>query len=88
MRAYIVKNALSKGIICVEGNVSAKYKSCFEYRRRESDYFTSTLFRGEWVATPEEAIAAAEKRRTDRLAQLKREIAKLETMTFAITDGA
>ena len=44
-----------------------------------------SLARSEWEATKEEALARAEKMRKDRLASLRKQIAKLETQPIKLT---
>ena len=44
------------------------------------------LHEDDWHTTPEAAIARAEEMRTKKIASLKKQIAKLEAMTFSAED--
>jgi hypothetical protein len=44
------------------------------------------LHKPDWHTTPEAAIARAEEMRTKKIASLKKQIAKLEAMTFSAED--
>lgn len=79
MKAWITKYALTSGIIQIEGEIT---ENGLLY-----DIHTSfpTYYHGEgneWHRTKESAIAKAEEMRQKKIESLKKQIKKLETMTF------
>ena len=77
MRIWVTKYAMSgKGVIPCEDASSSHV---------DTMVVVGSLFlhRGDWHTTPEAAIARAEEMRTKKIASLKKQIAKLEAMTFS-----
>ena len=84
MRAYITKYALSSGVFLVETD-RHETESGGVYWKPKGGY-TMSAYGKEWHKTPEAALADAERRRLAKIASLKKQIAKLEKMTFTIPD--
>ncbi|MGN6107825.1 MAG: hypothetical protein ACTHU0_22145 [Kofleriaceae bacterium] len=77
---WITKYALSQGLYKVKAEiVDGKYAST------ESKGFSLGLFTRDWKPSREEAVAEAERMRAMKIASLKKQIAKLEAMTFKET---
>ena len=78
MRVYITKYALTQGILvkkvrdCGNGMVEVPTECCRCYHRPN------------WWTTPEEALARAKIMRTKKIASLRKQLAKLEAMTFQV----
>lgn len=75
---YLTRYALTEGIKVVEGEPSdldADYINI-------GGYFGSFKLGGEIFETLPEAVAGAERKRVKKIASLKKQIAKLEKMTF------
>lgn len=79
--AWVTKYALTNGILLEKGEVC--------------NYTSGTMFSygtfghahgNDWHRTPEAAIARAEEMRKKKIESLKKQIAKLEKMTFAIPE--
>jgi polyhydroxyalkanoate synthesis regulator phasin len=78
MKVWVTKYAMSGiGVIPCE---EARYSKVETTVAVGSAFF---LHGDDWHTTPEAAIARAEEMRTRKLASLKKQIAKLEAMTFS-----
>ncbi|AXW87796.1 hypothetical protein AU509_11990 [Lonsdalea britannica] len=77
---YVTKYALTKGPFEVEAEVRDDGKSAYW----RDNYHTNSAYGKEFYATKESAIADCERRRKERLASLKKQIAKLEKMEFKL----
>lgn len=81
MKVWVTKYAMS-----VEGVIH-----CEEARTSHVDTMvvvgSHCLHGDDWHATPELAIARAEEMRTKKIASLKKQISKLEAMTFSAEDA-
>ena len=81
MKAYIVKYALSRGIIEAEGK--ANFIGDGDYLQvQKNDHELHHYHGKEWAETKQIAIALAEEMRLKRIASLERQIAKLRAMEF------
>jgi hypothetical protein len=78
MNVFITKYALSQGIIESEARLTSIANMIDAGKR---GYF----HKGEWFTTREEAEANAEHRRAKKIASLKKQIAKLEALSFTET---
>jgi hypothetical protein len=76
MKAWITKYALSKGVF------EAEVVECNYRAARRIDGPFAYYVEDDWHRTEEAAIARAEQMRTDRIASLRRQIARLEELTF------
>ena len=77
VKAWVTKYALSSGIEFVNGEVNHNVSSSM------LSYGVRCVAHGkDWHRTPEAALARAEEMRTAKIASLKKQIAKLEKMTF------
>jgi hypothetical protein len=87
MKVWITKYALTTGIFEVDGELFAR-DTAVSYRRGTSGYSYPEYARGgEWQRTPELAILRANEMRVAKIASLKKQIAKLEKMTFEVKDS-
>lgn len=80
IRVYVTKYALSSGIHIVDCKVSSSgpdWLIDWDLGRGWQSYNKK-----DWSATRAEAIARAEEMRAGKIASLKKQIAKLENMTF------
>ena len=80
MKVWVTKYAMSgKGVIPCEDAKSSHV---------DTMVVVGALFlhKPDWHTTPEAAIARAEEMRTKKIASLKKQIAKLEAMTFSAED--
>lgn len=83
MRAWIVKDALTKGIFQVNG--IEKQNGIFV--ASGLGYLSFELYHGEnkeWCRTREMAIAIAEKKRAERIKSLTKQIEKLRAIEFDV----
>lgn len=80
MKIWISKYALSGGITEHECD-PPKDGSYYVYPRGETEYVSFKLGR-DAHATPEEAAQAAEAARVKKIASMRKQIAKLEKLTF------
>ncbi len=77
MKVWVTKYAMSgKGVIPCEDAKSSHVDTMVVVG-------ALCLHRDDWHTTPEAAIARAEEMRTKKIASLKKQIAKLEAMTFS-----
>ena len=75
--AWITKYALTTGIIVTEGTV------CSESSPDMFFYGSMSLAHGnDWHRTPEAALSRAEEMRLAKISSVKKQLAKLERMTF------
>lgn len=75
---YITKYALSDGIKKVDAKVAADHCTSNDYG------ILQMFFKDEFHLTEEQALANAELRRDKKIVSLKKQIEKLEKMTFKI----
>ena len=79
IKAWITKYALSEGIHVVDGEV------CHNIRSTMLKYGNHSYAHGkDWHRTQEKAIKRAEDMRQMKIASIRRQLSKLENMTFAI----
>jgi hypothetical protein len=78
---WVSKYAMTKGIFPVNGEVSEISRSVLVVKDTWTYYLHGEG--KEWHRTPEAAVARAEEMRTAKIASLKKQIAKVEKMTFA-----
>ena len=78
MKVWITKYALTKGIYAMDarGSHSDGMVIC------EDDHRTQFLHGNEWHKTKSSAIARAEEMQTKKLASLKKQLKKIEKLTF------
>ena len=77
MKVWVTKYAMSgKGVIPCEDAKSSHVDTMVVVG-------ALCLHEDDWHTTPEAAIARAEEMRTKKIASLKKQIAKLEAMTFS-----
>lgn len=76
---WVSKYAMTKGVFPVNAEVSQTSSSMLIVR----DMYTYYLHGEEWHRTREAAVARAEEMRIAKIASLKKQIAKIEKMTFA-----
>jgi len=80
MKVWVTKYAMSgKGVIPCEDAKSSHVDTMVVVG-------ALCLHEDDWHTTPEAAIARAEEMRTKKIASLKKQIAKLEAMTFRAED--
>ena len=81
--AWTTKYALTKGIECLQGEVTSD-----GYFYHRSGYGWSTQYaRGEWHRTESEAVETAEKMRVRRIMILRKQIAKWEQTRFMVAES-
>ena len=85
MKVWVTKYAMSgKGVIpCEEAKCPIEGGMAVIPGDRSIGSFDNYLHGNDWHTTPEAAIARAEEMRTKKIASLKKQIAKLEAMTFS-----
>lgn len=76
MKVFITRYALTKGIIEQEAECSGK---CISY---STSGYTSYVYKPDWHETETEARAHADQMRLKKIASLKKQIAKLEKLSF------
>ena len=81
MKAYVTKYALTKGILFFEGEICSEGRG-FSYESKEGE-FGGYFWGKDWHVTKESAIKHADKMRLDRIASLRKQLAKLEKLAFA-----
>ena len=79
MTVYITQYALTKGVLEKEAQVSERFPNLIHTSAKTSDDVYSKPY---WHLTREEAVAHAEQLRERKVAALKKQVAKLEKMTF------
>ena len=84
--AWVTKYALTDGIQKVSGTVRHETSSAMlSYPGGCRDWPVS-VHGNDWHRTPEAALARAEEMRKNKIASLKKSIAKLEAMMFSVED--
>jgi hypothetical protein len=81
MKAYITQYALTQGILEMEGEVCDGGK-VFAASLDGGSIVHSYFHRGHWHLTKKEAIYAAANMRGRKIASLKKQIQKLESLKF------
>ena len=85
--AWVTKYALTSGIQKVGGTVRQTNSNMLVYQAKTSSgMHYSHAWGNEWHRTPEAALARAEEMRKNKIASLKKSIAKLEAMTFSVEE--
>ncbi len=89
MRIWVTKYAMSgKGVIPCEEARTTSYADMITIPARDGQRNRDlNIHKPYWHTTPEAAIASAEEMRTKKLASLKKQIAKLEAITFSAEVG-
>ena len=83
--AWVTKYALTSGIQKVSGTARQTISNMLVYQAKTSSGMHYSHARGnEWHRTPEAALARAEEMRKNKIASLKKSIAKLEVKTFSV----
>lgn len=82
MRVYITKYALTEGIIETDGDIYDKIPTMITVRLPKTS-FDSNFHGNDWHNNVDVAKAHAEVIRTKKIASLRKQIAKLEAMSFA-----
>ena len=82
MKAYITKYALTDGIRVVDGTIVATDMFTFEDKGH-----TIYAYGDEYQLTWEEALERAEEMRTKRMESLRKQIERLEALTFSEPNG-
>lgn len=84
MKVYIVKYALTKGIIAIElvDNLGICENMLYAKVGSYSQYF----HKGEWAENKEEALSLAEKKRQNAIKSAHKKLNKLSTMVFEIRE--
>lgn len=80
MKVYVVKYALTQGIRVVEGEVSDVVLGRLYVTSSVHAYFS----KDEWTTSPEKALQRAENKRQKRITSLRRQLDKMERLTFVV----
>lgn len=84
--AWVTKCALTNGIQKVSGTIRHETNSdILSYIGSRYDW-REYVHGKDWHRTPEAALARAEEMRKNKIASLKKSIAKLEAMTFRVEE--
>lgn len=85
MKVWVTKYAMSgKGVIPCKEARGTDYDGVIVVPAKEAQRTCDWhIHKPDWHTTPEAAIARAEEMRTKKIASLKKQIAKLEAMTFS-----
>jgi hypothetical protein len=78
---WVSKYAMTKGVFPVNGEVSQTSSSMLVVREMYTYYLHGEG--KEWHRTRESAVARAEEMRIAKIASLKKQIARIEKLTFA-----
>ena len=82
--AWVTKRALTTGIQKVIGSVRHETSSAmFSYPAKDRGWY-DVVHGNDWHRTPEAALARAEEMRKNKIAALRKSIAKLEAMMFSV----
>lgn len=86
--AWVTKYALTDGIQKISGNVCNETNDkLLRYKNMgSSGMYYSHAWGNEWHRTPEAALARAEEMRKNKIASLKKSLAKLESMIFSVEE--
>ena len=89
MRIWVTKYAMSgKGVIPCEEARTTSYADMIAIPARDGQRNRDWMIhKPYWHTTPEAAIARAEEMRTKKIASLKKQVAKLEAMTFSAEEA-
>ena len=82
--AWVTRYALTSGIQKVTGTVRHETSSAMLSYPGECRDWPVSVHGKDWHRTPEAALARAEEMRKNKIASLKKSIAKLEAMTFSV----
>lgn len=83
--AYITKYALSNGkILKIEARLCGDVSNTMIAYRTEGSTYDQFAHDTDWHSTLPEAIAKANEMRVKKIASLKKQIAKLDKMTFGV----
>lgn len=82
MKVYITKYALSEGITIRETRESS-FPVDGVFVRAAGQASDNYIGRNDWFPDYQSALARAEKLRADKIASLKKQLEKLEKMTFS-----
>jgi len=85
--AYVTKYALSDGITVRKVKHTSRGDNYIEAEWPGGINGGITLGPSDWCATPAEALEAAEAMRTRKIASLKKQIVKLEKLTFVVPEA-
>ena len=80
---YITRYALSSGIQCVKGRSEPDGHAFYQDDRPNVVFPHQYASKSEWFRDYPSALAAAEAQRAKKIASLKKQIAKLEALTFS-----
>lgn len=80
--AWVTKYALSSGIEAVRARIVNGDTNLISYMGTKKNTLRQYANAKEWFRTPEEALRRAEEMREEKIASLKKSIAKLEKITF------
>ena len=83
--AWITTNALSKGIVHVTGYVRPESGSVMLTYKSHGGYIFHAYGK-DWHRTKQAALERANEMRLDKIASLRKQIAKLESMAFEVTE--
>ena len=88
MKVWVTKYAISgQGFIpIVDAEIDQEDSTAWVEGNKGDGAYPYLLFKNNWHTTPEAAIARAEEMRTKKIASLKKQISKLEAMTFSAED--
>lgn len=86
IKAWVTKYALTSGISCVEGTV-CHGSSGRMLRYTRPGCIQEYAHGDDWHRTPEAALARAEEMRRAKIVSLKKNMSKLETLTFHVPQG-
>lgn len=81
MNIWITKYALMQGVYSIEAELPSEYPGMAVHRTKYSSYF----HKPDWHLTEEEAVAHAETMRANKIASLRKSLAKLESLRFEKT---
>ncbi len=84
MKAYITKYALTEGIVVRDGEVVGATSELLTWKSEKG--WNQFAYGKEWHETPNIALADAEARRVRKIASLKKQLARLEKLTFTIPE--
>ncbi len=83
MKAFVTKHALTKGIFEVEGSNSPDYPRMLSVQLGPGGWIENYHGEGrDWHRTRESALLRAEEMRKAKIASLKKQIKKLESLSF------
>ena len=87
MIVYVTKYALTKGILRYEGEISSLLSSMFV--ADQAKHGPGVYFHGQdWHHTRESAVTQATEMRRNKVLSLKKQITKLESLTFEASRAA